>query len=177
MWRAPDFPFTVRIQPINFFQTFIFQVDEMCPGSAHSSPLTTEGTQIRWLVDRRYTALLKGDLPKCPQRHDLHRLADIPIHYSKELPTVCQTGELLQCLQFVCVFFFFLRWRIYKKQNFFRNKWEDKYTFKIVTNEEMSLTCHANCELTHSRILKKKVTSLPNNENSLKSTLKYQIQV
>lgn len=31
----------------------------------------------------------------------------------------------------------------------FQEQWEDKYTFKIVTNEEMSLICHANCELIH----------------------------
>lgn len=31
----------------------------------------------------------------------------------------------------------------------FQEQWEDKYTFKIVTNEEMSLICHANCELLH----------------------------
>lgn len=41
----------------------------------------------------------------------------------------------------------------------FQEQWEDKYTFKIVTNEEMSLICHANCELIHWRTLKKK--SLP----------------
>ena len=43
-----------------------------------------------------------------------------------------------------------------RRNTTFQEQWEDKYMFKIGTNENMSLAWHANCELTHSRMLKKK---------------------
>jgi len=144
--RTPDFPFSVRVPATHLFYTSVFNADETHSRSAPSSPLTARKPRVPgWYVQH---AQSKGPLSRCPRRHDLHR-------HQPFLFIVHRDCTLSARLRNYISFYRLSGEENLHKPELFQEQWEDKYTFKIVTNEEMSLICHANCELIHSRILKK----------------------
>lgn len=75
-------------------------------------------------------------------RHDLHRHQPFIFIIQRVYPLSARLSSHIS-------FYRFLGAENLQETELFQEQWEDKYTFKIVTNEEMSLICHANCELIH----------------------------